>query len=281
MPRRKPQTADGYTPKDVALVRSACLSLATYLGSFLEDLVIVGGLAPTLLVPSERLVGAEPHVGTQDLDVGISLALLDQGRYTALVEQLQSADFTQDVTDQGKPANYRWKHRVEPVTVDFLIAPVGAAPTTGNTNVRMIDDNLSAFLNKGLPLAFKDRTKVPLAGKTLRGEEATRDVWVCGAGAFVILKALALVGRGENKDAYDLVYVLQNFGAGYEDVANALRPHLADPVTKEGLAILRSEFATAASIGPMRAASFLGRQADDAYKADVVGAVSELLLLVS
>ena len=41
MPRHKPPTASGYAPKDVALVRSACLSLATSVGSFIDDLVIV------------------------------------------------------------------------------------------------------------------------------------------------------------------------------------------------------------------------------------------------
>ena len=64
MAPRKPPTAAQYTPRDVALVRSACLTLATYLGSFLDDLVVVGGLVPTLLVGSDET--REPHVGTQE-----------------------------------------------------------------------------------------------------------------------------------------------------------------------------------------------------------------------
>jgi len=53
MAPRKPPTAAHYTPKDVALVRRACLTLATYLGSFLDDLVVVGGLVPTLLIGTD------------------------------------------------------------------------------------------------------------------------------------------------------------------------------------------------------------------------------------
>jgi hypothetical protein len=74
----------------------------------------------------------------------------------------------------------------------------------------------------GLHLAFKNRSRVSLSGLTIVGEDATRGIWVCGAGAFVALKALAFDLRGENKDAYDLFYVLRNYGAGLEDVAACL-----------------------------------------------------------
>lgn len=50
------------------------------------------------------------------------------------------------------------------------------------------------------------------------GEDATRDVWVCGPGAHVVLKAPAFASRGENKDAYDLFYVVRDFGPGVERI---------------------------------------------------------------
>lgn len=281
MPRPKPETRSGYKAEDVELVRAACLSLATYLGTFLDDLVVVGGLVPTLLIPPESVENA--HVGTQDLDVGIGLALLDGNRYVELVGQLQRAGFTQDVTDQGKPANHRWRHRDLGVTVDFLIAPGGVPSLSANANIRTIDENLSAVLARALPLAFMDRTKVKLTGKTLLGEEATREIWVCGPGAFIVMKALAFRGRGENKDAYDLAFVLRYFGKNYVlDVAEALRPHLEDLVTKEALEIIREDFAKPTSVGPKRAAAFLDDRADDENeRADVVGAVGEFLRLLS
>lgn len=43
-------------------------------------------------------------------------------------------------------------------------------------------------------------------------------MWVSGPGAFVVLKGLAFRLRGENKDAYDLVYVLLEYGNGLDDV---------------------------------------------------------------
>jgi len=271
----KSSTAAFYTPKDVELVRSACLTLATYLGSFLDDDVVVGGLVPTLLIPTEQLGGREAHVGTRDLDLGLSLALLEEARYVEVVEHLRGAGFEPDVTSGGRPANHRWKHRGEEVTVDFLIAPT--EPDHAKTKVRVIEASLSAVLAKGLPLAFLDRHKVRLSGKTLRGEDVARDVWVCGAGAFVVLKALAFRGRGENKDAYDLYYLLENFGQSFvNDVADALRPLLAHEAATEAIAILETDFAKPNAPAPRRAGEFLGRN-DAEFFADRAGSVRELL----
>ncbi len=51
------------------------------------------------------------------------------------------------------------------------------------------------MITPGLELAFKDRIKITLEGYTIFGEKAKRDVYICGPGAFVVLKALALRKR--------------------------------------------------------------------------------------
>jgi len=51
---------------------------------------------------------------------------------------------------------------------------------------------------------------------------------MCGAGAYVVLKALAFDSHGENKDAYDLFYVIRNYGSGVSDVVAKLAPLLDD-----------------------------------------------------
>jgi hypothetical protein len=191
---------------------------------------------------------------------------------------LKSAGFKPDLTSNDGPANHRWKHQAELVTVDFLIQPT--EPGHAASKMRVIEEHLSAVLTPALPLAFRDRQKISLAGKTLRGEDAARDIWVCGPGAFAAMKAHALRGRGENKDAYDLFYVLQNYGKRYvEDVAAAMRPLLDDPTARQAIEIITADCTTITAIGPMRAAEFLGRS-DEAYRADLVGAATELLRLL-
>lgn len=42
------------------------------------------------------------------------------------------------------------------------------------------------------------------------------------------MKALAFRSRGENKDAYDIAYLLRNFGGGPRDVAARVSEFLFD-----------------------------------------------------
>src|SRR6185295_11118466 len=102
----------------------------------------------------------------------------------------------------------------------------------------------------GLHLAFRDNQSVTLAGLTIAGEKARRDIRVCGAGAYIVLKALAFRIRGENKDAYDLFYLLRNYGHGVEDVAAPLRPLLDAASAQKALAILREDFLDPDAVGP-------------------------------
>jgi hypothetical protein len=273
----KPTTAGGYRSEQVALVRSTCLYVATKLGDLMDDLVVVGGLVPSLLIHQDGLAaGTDPHVGTLDLDVGLAVALLDQGRYRTITERLRRAGFSQDVNAAGNPTRQRWKiEGVGRVTVDFLIPPTQAGDIGGM--LRNIEDDFAAVIAPGLHLAFRDRRLVPLSGPTIMGEDAARDVWVCGPGAYVVLKALAFDSRGENKDAYDLFYVVRNFGAGVEDVAECLRPLVADPAASQALALLRRDFQEHNGVGPRRVAEFLSGGRDDTIQADVVGFIRQLL----
>jgi len=276
----KPTTAAGYTPEHLALVRATCLYVATKLGDLMDELVIVGGLAPSLLIDQVNLPeGADAHVGTTDLDVGLTVALLDQQRYTALTERLRRAGFSPDVNEDGNPTRHRWKIEENvKVTVDFLIQPT--LPDDQGGRLRDIEPDFAALIAPGLDLAFVDRHSVRLSGKTILGEDATRDVWVCGAGAYIILKALAFGIRGENKDAYDLFYVVRNYGAGVGDVADALRPLLGDDSTKQALEVLQRDFLDHNGLGPRRVAEFLAFGPYETLQADVVGFIGELLGLL-
>lgn len=273
----KPTTAAGYRAEHVELVRATCLYVATKLGDFMDELVVVGGLVPSLIIDHTALPeGADPHVGTMDLDVGLTIALLDEGRYRTLTERLRRAGFSSDENEQGRPTRQRWKIETSTkVTIDFLIPPSRAGDRGGK--LRDIESDFAAVIAPGLRLAFQDRRRCLIGGKTILGEQATREVWVCGAGAFVVLKALAFASRGENKDAYDLYYVLRNYGAGPKDIVALLAPLLADADASEALRVLRRDFLDHNGVGPRRTAEFIIGGADAEIQADVVGFVKALL----
>jgi hypothetical protein len=273
----KPKRASDYKSDQVTLVRATCLYVATKLGDLMDDLVIVGGLVPSLLIDQETLPeGTEAHVGTMDLDVGLTLALLDEGRYKTLTERLRNADFEMDKNEDGNPTRQRWRiAKTGSATIDFLIEPSLAGDKGGK--LRNIEADFAAVIAPGLKQAFKDRQQVTIDGETIFGEKASRVFWICGAGAFVVLKALAFDGRGENKDAYDLYYVIRNYGTSVDDVVAKLGPLLGDQETKMALEILRRDFLDPGGVGPRRVAEFVIGGPDAELQADLVGFISQLL----
>lgn len=273
----KPTRASDYTPEQLAVVRAVCLFVATKLGDLMDELVVVGGLVPSLIIDQSALSpGTAAHVGTMDLDVGLTLAIFDDKRYEALADRLRRAGFVPDTNEEGRLTLQRWRVKdSEHVTVDFLIPPSDDDDPGGK--LRHIQSDFAAVVTPGLRLAFIDRQRIRLSGRTTMGEEASREIWVCGPGAYIVLKALAFDGRGENKDAYDLYYVLRNYGAGIGDVVAKLSPLLREAETGKTVDILKRDFLNREGLGPRRVSEFVYGAPDDDIQADVVGFVRMLL----
>jgi hypothetical protein len=174
-----------YSRAQLDRVRATCLYVATKLGDLLDEVVIVGGLVPSLIIDQEHLpAGADRHLGTLDLDLGLALALLDHERYRTLSERLREAGFSTDVNHQGAATRQRWRiqaPRGNKVTVDFLISSTRKSDRAGS--LRNLERDFAAFIIPGLRLAFLDRQSVHISGTTIFRERAARDVWVCGPGA--------------------------------------------------------------------------------------------------
>ncbi len=275
----KPSFASEYSREQAELVRQTCLYVATKLGDLIDELVVVGGLVPSLLIPEESVPrGEDIHVGTMDLDLGLSLALLDAERYEELTTRLRRARLEPDVNEVGNPTFQRWKIKASghpKVTVDFIIPP--SLDENKGGKIRHIEKDSAAVITPGLRLAFIDRQRLSLRGMTILGEKASREIWVCGPGVFVVLKALAFGMRGENKDAYDLYYMIRNYGAGIDDVLRHLKHIIHEQETQDALQILRRDFSEPDGMGPRRVAEFLYRTPNEELEADAAGFVRVFL----
>lgn len=271
----KPSTRDGYDPEQLKRVQRICLYMATKLGDLLDEIVVVGGLAPYLLVGQENLpMGLEPHVGTVDLDMGLAAAILNQERYRELGRRLRDAGFEPDINEQGNRRLQTWTTGTpHPVTVDFLIPPIEETDRGGEP--RHLESDLAAMIIPGLELAFRDRRWVELSGRVPSGAWVTRDIPVCGPGAFTVLKALAFGNRAENKDAYDLFYVWS--GVGVRGVAESLVALRPDINIHNALAVIEEDFCRHDGPGPVGKARFITGELDEEVQADVVGYARELL----
>ncbi len=272
---KEPRVAADYAPGCNKLVRQTCLEVATRLGDFREQMCVVGGLVPSLIIDqSQRATGVEQHIGTIDLDLGLSIVVLDDRLYEQIAKRLHDADFTPDVNPAGKLTTQRWRSKTG-VTVDFLIPP--AADTDKGGRLRNLEDGFAAIITPGLDLAFQDVQLVQLREALPGGGgEATREIQVCGPAVFIVLKALAFDKRGKPKDAYDLFYVLRNHADGVERIGQKIRSFGNRTDVRDAVAVLRRDFTTADSVGAARVAEFLGGPNDD-LQADVAGFVRVLV----
>jgi len=281
-PQPKPRHRSSYRREETEQVEAACLTVAVTLGALMDRLCIVGGLVPGLIIDRRLDLhdhDAEEHVGTNDLDVGLAIALLDDRQYAEISNRLRQEGFEPDVNDKGNPTPQRWKLPNLEVTVDFLLPALPGAEQGGR--VQPLEGDFGALIAPGLEMAFDERQEVTVDGHTLKGEKASRVVPVCGPATFVVLKALAFADRAEPKDAYDLVYVLRRWPAGAADIAERLARQATThrAVIRRAIGALASDFELPESIGPRRAAEFDGGTRDelDAAAADAHGYVDDLL----
>ena len=274
----KPSTRLGYSKEETDLVHQTCLFLATHLNDMMSEIRIVGGLVPTLIIGSvQSSTEFEPHVGTRDLDVGFELSILEKEHYKEVSKRLRSAGFTQDTNERGNLMRQRWTHPLNGIEIDFLIPPTKENPLGGR--IQGLEKDMAAVITPGLELAFEDYEVVSISGNTGPNETATRDIYVCGPAAFILLKALAFRGRGENKDAYDLYFMLSHWVGGIPDIVSRWKRFAENDNALRALSVLREDFSTLDSVGPSRVNYFYEGEESVNYnlRADVRGLVTDFV----
>ncbi|MCB9741710.1 MAG: hypothetical protein H6741_02280 [Alphaproteobacteria bacterium] len=270
--------AGDYTPAERQLALSTYLSLARILGDFTDQLVVIGGLVPSLLVPQAALDQDRRHIGTADVDVVLHLGLLDDEAYKSIAELMRASGFKPDTKpDTGARVPQRW---VAPGTggravVEFLLPPPDG--DSSKKRVKNLEGDFAAFLLPGGELAFRDARQVELTGRDLRGAKVTRAMNVCGPASFLVLKARAHVRRDKPKDAYDIHYLVQGLPGGHEEIVQAFRTLGPSPLVEEGLRTLAQAFESLDASGPVDVATFLGEPEDEDLRQDASGHVLSLL----
>lgn len=273
----KPKRATGYPPDAAARIQQACVRVADELGDLMDEFVVIGGMVPQLLAEVQTPAPEQVYIGTLDLD--ISLALHDGSRHKAIAGLLRER-FEPDENERGNPTLQRWRvgpRGGEVVLVDFMTPLSGGPDRAGK--IRTLDREFGAIEVPGLTLAFKDNIRVPLLREGAAAGAPPRQITVCGHGAFIVLKALALVHRDpphEPKDAYDIYYSLRHLPRGMEEAEARLRLLLGDPHVDEALDVLDAGFGTADAIDALHVAEFLTDGPNDDLQAEASGFVRTL-----
>ena len=190
--------ARGYAER--ALVR-----LMAALGDKANQVVVIGGLNADLLTHAP----AAPHQGTVDVDLLVEVGFVydrDDLDLGWLERGLRAADFAPRPGDE----TWRWWAKVD--GVDVKVELLCDTPDSRGQQIALPGCAGATAMNLAGPAAAADGVALELAPEGTGGSPVT--VRFASLGGYVLAKAAAVVGRGLDKDLYDLAFVLLHNRAG-------------------------------------------------------------------
>ena len=236
-----------YTAAAVDAAKSVLIELSHILGEYRDDIVLVGGWIPELLIPQSH----EAHVGSIDVDLALNHKKLTEAGYRMIGEILRRHGYEQD---GQHPFIFHKTVRGQIVQVDFLAGEYGGTGK-GRRTQRVLD--IRPRKARGCDLAFEiPPATVVVKGQLPNGAVDEVPVQIASVVPFLVMKGMALEDRRKAKDAYDIYFVLNNYPGGVDAVAQAFRPHLRLGLVKEGLKKMAGKFATLDQVGPKDVAEF-------------------------
>lgn len=272
-----------YTAEGLDECRRTCLQVAVDLGEFLDDVVLVGGLVPALLVDDAPIAAhrrsGERHPGSLDVDLALRFALLDEDRYRPLIEQLRARGYQPVPNDRGNPRAFKWRNAAHGggVDIDFLMDD---DLLDGDRRILHMGDAFGALRARGVELAFEDFEVRTLEGVNFDGATCVRELRVCGPAAYLVLKVIAFRNRAEEKDAYDLFYVIPQTLEEQRRVAARLQSWRDRPAVEHALGLLAEDFAAPQSTGALAAERFIEATPDSGIATDLAARAQFLLRIV-
>jgi hypothetical protein len=238
-----------YTSEAVEAARSVMLELIRLLGEYRDDMVIIGGWVPDLLLPA---VGTK-HIGSTDVDLAIDHRRISEAGYRTILEHLTKRGYT-----RGDQLYIFYRTvvvggREIKVQVDLLAGEYGG---TGKSRRHQRVQDITPRKARGCDLAFEMTSEVNIEGTLPGGGRDRMVVRVAGIVPFIVMKAMALADRMKEKDAWDIWFCLAHYPGGLEALADAFHPHLRNRLVAEGLTKLQEKFASPEHTGPQWVADF-------------------------
>jgi len=245
-------TRPDFTAEAVTAARSVIVELFHLLGEYRDDIVVIGGWVPALLMS----VDDDPHVGSLDVDLALDHQKLAESGYQSIASLLRSAGYE---SDTAQPFRF-WRtlsNAARPIriVVDLLAGQYGGTGSSRRT--RKVQDVLPRKA-RGCDLAFDSPVEMDMQCELPDGGLDCVSIRVAGIVPFLVMKAMALADRLKEKDAYDIYYCVRHYPGGIAALIDDFRPHADHGLVREAMTKIRDKFATPAHIGPKHVADFYG-----------------------
>ena len=263
-----PAHYDDYDDHATQACERVLVTLLRGLGPWKHCVYLVGGLTPRYLVPDPP-AGVRPHAGTRDVDLVVDLSLLVKVEaYRTLERNFRDLDLRRATNEDGSRPSWRWESRTDARTL-VIVELLSDDPGGTVRRAAALPDQrrVSAMHIPHVSIVRDLHQDVEIQAELLGGRGIVRErVRHADIVSFVCLKAFAFDDRLEDKDAYDLLYCIENVPGGVAATAQAFRDAIGrtshGDTILSALEILRQRFATDPNVdgyrkdGPAAVAAF-------------------------
>lgn len=238
-----------YSQELVEAARSVLLELTRLLGEYRDEIVLVGGWVPALLMTE----GGDKHVGSVDVDLALDHRTLREPGYQTIRKLLLRRGYVEGKQPFIFHREVRSGGRLIGVEVNFL---AGEYEGTGRSRRTQKVQDVRARKARGSELALKMAVEVPVQGNLPDGGKDSASIRVASIVPFLVMKGMALHDRLKEKDAWDVYFCVRNYPGGVEALVREFRPHIGHGLVKEGLLKIKEKFASPEHTGPKFVADF-------------------------
>jgi hypothetical protein len=238
-----------YAAEAVEAARSVMLELIRLLGEYRDDMVIIGGWVPDLLLPA----AGTKYIGSIDVDLAVDHRKISEAGYRTILEHLTKRGYTRGDQPYIFFRTVVVAGREIKVQVDLLAGEYGG---TGKSRRHQRVQDIMPRKARGCDLAFEMASEVTIEGTLPGGGKDSAVVRVAGIVPFIVMKSMALADRMKEKDAWDIWFCLTFYPGGPGALADAFQPHLQNRLVTEGLGKLKEKFASPEHTGPKWVADF-------------------------
>lgn len=150
-------TRRDYTTEKVEAAKSVMIELTHLLGEYRDNIVLIGGWVPELLIPQ----APRPHVGSMDIDLALNHLKIQEAGYQLIEELLTARGYYQE---EGKQPFIFFRDvpiggAVVKVQVDLLS---GEYEGTGKKHRTQAIQGVKARKTRGCDLAFEMISEVSI-----------------------------------------------------------------------------------------------------------------------
>lgn len=257
-------------PEDITkLSKSVLLEIMTLLKGYKDNIVLVGGWVPYFLLKKFQKDKEFRHVGSVDIDLVIDPDLIKYGVYETIVKIIESNGYKQRKDKNGNLIEFSFEREINDKTihVDFLSTDYPL-----KKRHRKVQPDLKARTLKGAKIVLKHNFEEELEGNLPNGAHVMVKIRIADVVGCLITKALALGGRSEAKDNYDIYSIISYYKGGEKSCAKEIKKYLGDKDIKDSLDDIKKNFEKETSLGPVLVGHFIHPNDDEARNRALIDA---------